>query len=100
MTRVSPRTNFHSSKLIRCLAELAIVDAVDPGNAFAEQLGLWIHFTDAITLSAVHNDSIADLPKTQPKMPHEGQVGQVGALAAAGAEFDRIQAVLMNSIIK
>lgn len=97
MTRVLPRTNFHSSKLVRCLADLAIVDAVDPGNAFAEQLGQWIHFADAITLSAVHNDSIAGLPKIQPKIKHEEQVV---ALAAAGVEFDRIQAVLVNSIIK
>jgi hypothetical protein len=93
MTRVLPRTNFHSSKLIRCLADLAIFDAVDPGNAFAEQLGLWIHFADAITLSAVHNDSMASLPKIQPD-------AQVVAHAAVGVEFDRIQAVLMNSIMK
>src|SRR4051794_26089177 len=96
MTRVSPRTNFHSSKLIRCLADLAIVDAVDPGNAFAERLGEWIHFADAISLSAVHNDSIASHPKIQ----REVQVGQVGARAAASAEFNRIQALLMNSIMK
>ena len=93
MTRVLPRTNFHSSKLIRCLADLAIVDAVEPGNAFAEKLGLWIHFTDAITLAAVHNDSIASPPKMQPEaefVPH----------AAVGIEFDRIQAGLINSIMK
>jgi hypothetical protein len=96
MTRVSPRTSFHSSKLIRCLADLAIVDAVDPGNAFAEQLGLWIHFADAINLSAVHSDSVASLPRTQSKIQPEEQ-----AIArAAGAEFDRIQALLMNSIMK
>src|SRR5207248_334022 len=62
-------------------------------NEFAEKLGLWIHFTDAIPLSAVHNDSIASPPKTQPE-------AQVVARAAAGVEFDRIQAVLMNSIMK
>lgn len=93
MTRVLPRTNLHSSKLIRCLAELAIVDAVDPGNAFAEQLGLWIHFADAIALSAVHSDSAAGSPKIQPE-------AQAVAHAAAGAEFDRIQALLVNAIMK
>ncbi len=92
MTRVLPRTNFHSSKLIRCLADLAIVDTVEAGNAFAEKLGQWIHFADAITLSAVHNDSLAGLPKVQQ-----------GRQAAAGVEFDRIEAAeaaLVNSIIK
>jgi Protein of unknown function (DUF3348) len=97
MTRVSPRTNFHSSKLIRCLADLAILDAVEPGNAFAEKLGLWIHFTDAITLSAVHSDSIASSPGMQPKIQHDEQFA---ARAAAGIEFDRIQASLVNSIMK
>lgn len=97
MTRVLPRTNFHSSKLIRCLADLAIADAVDPGNAFAEKLGEWIHFADAINLSAVHNDGIASLPKIQLKMQHDEQAV---AHAATGAEFDRIHALLTNSIIK
>lgn len=93
MTRVLPRTNFHSSKLIRCLADLSIVEAVEPGNAFAEKLGLWIHFTDAITLSAVHNDSIASTPKMPPE-------AQFVAPVAVGIEFDRIQAGLVNSIMK
>ena len=79
MTRALPRTNFHSSKLIRCLADLTIVDAVEPGNAFAEKLGLWIHFADAIKLSAVHNDNIANLPKTQAE-------AQSGARVAVGMD--------------
>ena len=93
MTRVLPRTNFHSSKLIRCLADLDVVDAVDPGNAFAEKLGVWIHFADAINLSAVHSDSMA----RQVSIPPEAHGA---AHAAARAEFDRIQALLINTIIK
>lgn len=93
MTRVLPRTNFHSSKLVRSLADLAIVDAAEPRKGFAEKLGLWIHFADAISLSAVHNDGIAGLPKMQPE-------AQVGAHLAASREFDRIQTVLTNSITK
>lgn len=93
MTRVLPHTNFHSSKFLRCLADLSIVDAVESGNAFAEKLGLWIHFTDAITLSAVHNDGIASSPKMQPE-------AQFSARVAADIEFDRIQANMINSIMK
>lgn len=97
MTRVLPRTNFHSSKLIRCLADLTIVDAVEPGAAFAEKLGLWIHFTDAITLSAVHNDGIA----SHSMMKSEAQsVAGAAAGTAAEHEFNRIQASLTNSILK
>ncbi len=97
MTRMLARTNFHSSKLIRSLADLAIVDAVDPGNAFAEKLGLWIHFADAIALSAVHNDSMASPSKNRLPIQSEAQIA---ARAAAGVEFDRIRAFLMNSITK
>lgn len=93
MTRALPRTNLHSSKLIRCLADLGIADAAGPGNAFAEKLGAWVHFADAIALSAVHNNSVAGLPKMQPE-------AKTAAHATAGAEFERIQAMLVNSIMK
>ncbi|MGE5623207.1 MAG: DUF3348 family protein, partial [Bacillota bacterium] len=90
MTRVLPRTNFHSSKLIRCLADLALVEAADPGDTFARKLGDWIHFADAITLSAVHGDGMASMRGT----------GSPAPCAAAGAECDRVQAVLVNSITR
>ena len=93
MTRVIPRTNFHSSRFIRCLADLAMVDAADPGNAFAETLGQWIHFADAITLSAVHNDGIANQPTMQPE-------AHAAVHTAAVAEFERTQTFLVNSITK
>lgn len=96
-----PRTNFHSSKFLRCLADLAMVDTVDSGNAFAEKLGQWIHFADAITLSSVHSDSVASSPRKQPKVQHEGHVAaQAATAAAAAADFDRMQALLVNSITK
>jgi hypothetical protein len=91
MTRAVPRTNFHSSQLIRSLADLGLVDAAEAGNEFAEKLGQWIHFADAIALSAVHNDSVASMPRMQP-----GAHAEVHT--AASAEFDRIQTFLVNSI--
>lgn len=101
MTRMVARTKFHSSKLIRCLADLDIVDPVDAGNAFAEKLGQWIHFADAITLSAVHNSGIADTPTARLTMaasPSDAVKAQAAARAAA--EFERIQALLIQSIVK
>lgn len=110
MTRILARTNFHSSKLIRYLANLDMVDAVDPGNAFAEKLGLWVHFADAITLSAVHNDSVASPSKSQSSMQRGEQAAAracaaaiaatAATAAAAAAEFERTQAFLVNSIMK
>lgn len=93
MTRLPPRTNFHSSALLRCLADLAVMDAAEPENAFAEKLGLWIHFTDAITLSAVHGDDAASRWNAAHALP-------AGADFAVGTEFGRVQAALANSIIK
>lgn len=92
MTRVLPRTNFHSSKLIRCLADLAGVDDVEPGITFAEKIGLWVHFTDAITLSALHSDNNASRPKKAFKAQ--------ASVVAIGVEFDRVRASLVNSITK
>lgn len=93
MTRMLPRTNLHSSELIRCLADLGIADVVDPGNAFAEKLGQWIHFADAITLSGVHNESIRSTP-------YRDGGTQLAACTAACAEFDRTRASLVNAILK
>jgi hypothetical protein len=97
MTRVLPRTHFHSSKLIRCLAELGMADASGVGNAFAEKLGLWIHFTDAITLSAVHSDSVTNSPKVSRPAQHDGQTA---VRTKVGADLERIQALLTNSVLK
>jgi len=54
MPRGSPRKNFHSSNLIRILSDLALLETREPGNAFAEELGLWLNLDDAITLHALH----------------------------------------------
>jgi hypothetical protein len=54
MPRALTRKNFHSSNLIRVLSDLALVQAVEPGVAFAEKLGAWLSLDDAITLHAVH----------------------------------------------
>ncbi|MDB5853992.1 MAG: hypothetical protein JWR22_2033 [Herminiimonas sp.] len=102
MTRAFPRTSFHSSKLIRCLADLDMVDAVEPGDRFAEKLGLWVNFADAIALSAVHSEgpcgpASGAATVTQPATRAEKQLAQHGAVAA---EFDKIQASLVSSITR
>ena len=59
MTRSSPGTNFNSSRLVRFLAELSIVDAAESKQAFAERLGQWLDFADAIALHAAHGSAAA-----------------------------------------
>jgi hypothetical protein len=70
-----------------------MVDTVNPAGGFAEKLALWVPFADAITLSAVHNDSIANSPKIRPE-------ARASMHDAVNAEFSRIQAFLINSIMK
>ena len=93
MTRVVPRTNFHSSTLIRCLADLALIEAAGSAHGFAEKLGAWIHFADAIALSAVHSAG----PARSSQSPAEAQVR---ARTAAGSAFKRIQGELTESVRK
>lgn len=88
-----PRTTLHSAKLVRCLADLDVLDTAGSGNAFAEKIGAWIHFADAITLSAVHNHQIDGIQKRQPGK-------NIAACAAVRGEFDRVKAALGNSIRK
>lgn len=93
MTRVSARTNFRSSTLIRQLAELDAVDLVDPGSGYAEKLGAWIHFADAIALSAVHADSLPARLSAAPQ-------ATTRRAADAAADLERTRALLADAIAR
>lgn len=86
MTRALTRTHFHSSRLLRILTELACLQAT-PGAAFAEKLALWVDYTDAITLCAVHNASTPSTPAPQANGAPDWS-----------AEFARQRAVLERAI--
>ena len=89
MTRALTRTHFHSSKLIRTLADLAVLETAEPAIAFAEKLGLWIDFTDAICLTGVHNASTAKPPETQSTAPSVAGASLDEAFATARAGLER-----------
>jgi hypothetical protein len=87
MTRALTRTNFHSSRLIRTLADLAVLETAEPAIAFAEKLGLWIDFTDAIRLTGVHNASTTQPAETRPAARSAGaSLDEAFATARAGLE--------------
>lgn len=93
MTRALTRTNFNSSKLIRILSSLSILDAVETDNDFAEMLGLWVGVADAITLRAAHNAdpaSRSDMPSGQRYVASESIVN----------EITRVRSSLAQSITK
>ncbi len=93
MTRVLPRINFHSSQLIRCLAELDLLESIEPAGDFADELGQWMHFTDAIALSSVQESGMA-------KVPAQSQVLLDATGARLRGEFERIRSYMVNSITK
>jgi hypothetical protein len=88
MTPSSSRPHFHSAQLIRVLAELDAVPALEAGGDFAEKLGLWIGFTDAIHLCALHN--AAPVRAQAAKRPHNAM--------AVGEEVTRVRDALEQSI--
>jgi hypothetical protein len=93
MTRVLPHTNFHSSQLIRRLAELDLLEGLEPASGFAEELGQWMHFTDAIALSSVLDSGKGKFAAHSP-----AQRDETGARLLA--EFERIGASMVASITK
>lgn len=90
MTRALTRTHFHSSQLIRTLADLAVLETTGPAAAFGEKLGLWIDFADAITLTGVLNTNTLDAPSAVQAL--------VGASVAD--EFAKARAALAGAITK
>jgi hypothetical protein len=52
MVRGTQRPVFNGSALVRLLASLADVEVAGPAPGFAERLGQWLHWTDAVSLSA------------------------------------------------
>jgi len=93
MTRALTRTNFHSSQLIRTLADLAVLETAEPATAFAEKLGLWIDFADAIHLTGVHKAGTANGPEAQPAL-------QSTAGVSLGEEFARMRIGMENTITR
>jgi hypothetical protein len=93
MTRVLPHTNFHSSQLIRRLAELDLLEGLEPATGFAEELGQWMHFTDAISLSSILDSGMGKFASHSPAQREE-----TGARLLA--EFERVRALMIGSITK
>jgi hypothetical protein len=91
MTRILPPSSFHSSQLIRSLAELDLLESTEPVGDFAEGLGQWLHFTDAINLSSVLDTGLAEVPA-------QTAVQRAAAGGRLATEFERISAYMLKSI--
>ena len=87
MARGSPRTSFDSSRLIRALSDLVSTDATPPRQSFADRLGQWLDFADAIALFSALNGS-TDAAGGPATAEHP----------ALGGEFARVRGALLDSI--
>ena len=98
--KARPNSSLNSSALIRCLLDRAIVNAADVAQlsadagsqlSFAEQLGLWLNWTDAIALSAALG---ANRVTTAPANPSDAQQ----PTAALTAALQRVRGDLAQAI--
>ena len=87
MARGSPRTSFDSSKLIRALSDLVSTDVAASRQSFADRLGQWLDFADAIALFSALNGS-TDAAGSPAAAEHQALQG----------EFTRVRSALLESI--
>lgn len=71
---------------MRTLADLDVAGTAAAGSAFAEKLGLWVSFTDAIALSAVHSQPTnrAQIPLVPQRLANGADIGGEVARTRAG----------------
>jgi hypothetical protein len=87
MLHGSPSPGVAGSELTRLLAHLADAPPAETHQVFAERLGQWLRWTDAISLSSALN---AGAPEPAP--------GRGRSLGDAEADFQRVRAALEASI--
>lgn len=93
MARALARTNLHSSRLLRVLADLCVIDSVPSSTDFAQKLGQWLSLNDAITLHGALNAGAAGTSAAPVGMNSMAR-GDIGD------EFVRVRTTLENSIRK
>lgn len=87
MLHGSPNPDVAGSELIRLLSRLAGAPPTRTGLAFAERLGHWLSWSDAISLSAALNAG-----------PSESGPGRSRTPGGEEADFQRVRAALEASI--
>lgn len=94
-----PRPNFNSSRLVRLLADLVTVGGAESKQAFAQRLGQWVSFTDAITLHSALDAGTAPA-SFEPSTAQSGAQSEAktASHAAVKAEFLRVRAAMVDLI--
>lgn len=93
MAPALPRARFHSARLIRLLADLAVADVAESKQGVAERLALWMDWTDAIALSGALNGATAP-------SPGDRRATRSAAPSAAVDAFIRVRRDLTQAILR
>ncbi len=88
MTRALTRAPIYRSSLTRLLVDLDVVEGMDSGAAFAQKLGDWLDFRNAISMHGIHNAPPSGKFTAQPSLLKD----------ALNAELARRRSVLTASI--
>lgn len=85
------RTRFNSSRLVRVLSDLVVADIPPSRQSFAERLGQWVDFKDALALFPVLNGATGGAA-------HGRSAASSSEAAAAKQAFLRVRDTLKMSI--
>lgn len=88
MAQGLPRTRFNTAALVRALTDLAVADVADSKQPFADRLGQWLGFNDALALFSALNAGTAA----------EGEAAPVTAAGAVVQAHARVRTALAQSI--
>lgn len=69
MARGLPRTSFNSSRLVRLLADFSVTEVAESKQSFAERLGQWLDFRDAMALFSALNENAGSGTTTPAQAP-------------------------------
>lgn len=89
MAQGLPRTRFNTARLVRVLADFAVAEPVDSKQSFADRLGQWLGFNDALALFSALNPAATAGGEPQP----------AAAAGSAAQACARVRATLAESIV-
>jgi hypothetical protein len=92
MAQGLPRSHFNTSRLVRALTELSEADVPESKQSFAERLGQWLDFTDALSLYSALNAGAAGDSEPSSAASSPGR-------ALVRNQLTRVRAALLDSIL-
>ena len=90
MAKGLPHPRVNRSRRVRVLTDLSVAEVPEAKQSVAEKLGLWLDFTEAVSLFSVLS------PGPDGDWPEQGSALENTVM---GAEYDRVRRLLTDSIM-